>query len=306
MTADAQQTGPAIDFDEHFGTLDDAVEHLRQMVLARQEADRHVTEAEQAVLAMVEGAVKAGGTVEDPVMKHVLHHLHYRVRFFPSAELAKAAGFVTKNGAAYTQGMARKLGPGTTDEPCTRCGGTIFTFSGSGWAYRSMCQDCNKDIEREEREQREEQRRPRSQRWDHERSGKVSAPVADWRVAIALVLAYPPAITSRGDQEGDWTWSKFEQARSVEQRLAPLLPEDTAEVGIEAAAQLVASAQKAADWHPGRACSITEHLTNLNPTAVLAHLNTATTRRRRELEAEALELYPDLPGATANLPHQAQ
>ncbi|MCM2424225.1 hypothetical protein [Streptomyces sp. RKAG293] len=64
---------------------------------------------------------------------------------------------------------------------------------------------------------------------------------------------------------------------------------------MDTAAPLLAAAQVAADWHPGRACSITEHLTERSPTAILTQLKTAVTRRRRELEAEALVLHPDLP-----------
>lgn len=304
MTADVQPTRPAVDFDEYFGGLDDAVEHLRQMILARQEAQRGVDGAEQAVLAIVAGAMQAGGTVEDPVMRHVVRHLHYRISFLPSAELARTLGFVSKDGRANTQHMARQIGPAAADKPCTRCGGTVFTFSADTWVYDGLCTDCRKATKEKECRQSAARWEPRNKRWEHVRAGKVTAAVAEWRVATALVLAYPPATTPRGDQEGDWTWSKYEQARSVEKRLTSSLPEDIAELGVECASQLLPSAQTAADWNPDRACSLTEHLTDLSPTAVLSRLNTATTRRRPELKAEARELYADPPQEAVSVPRQ--
>ena len=230
---------------------------------------------------------------KDPRRVALARHLYWNEPDIPTKDLARSLGF------PHHSHMLEAIGPIRSGVPCTQCGADIPRTSRT-WKANTLreggavCRPCNENQAAlcSHRSHVEHMRRTHAER------AAVAAPSWQWRVATAIVRAYPP--TSTGIEPGsehDWhtgTWNEYDSALYVER----MLPDDTnpaASVAIrgDVARLLVDAAQNSATWDSARACELTATITDEAPTSVLSRLAEKVDATKRDQQQAAMRLYPD-------------
>ncbi|RZU46632.1 hypothetical protein EV385_6708 [Krasilnikovia cinnamomea] len=233
-----------------------------------------------ACTEVLEQVRQARARVDSPLEEQFLALLRLVYWQHPEVQataLTQAAGF------AYPAQMTAAIGPVPTGITCDGCG-TVLMRTSRSWQMpegirRGMpwsCPACWAPVAAA----RQAEWDARQRRWERIEAARVSGPATDWRVAVTLVLAYPP-VTGGG-------WDGYEAARLVSDRLAHFATDALVSMTVNTALDLLDAADQVVLWNAGAARRRVRSFTALAPQEVLDRL-----RRRAELAREAAAAEPD-------------